>query len=522
MSISRSHKRRRILLIVDIVALLVAYIVMITLRFNWYFKKEWMIPLYRMIFVMELLFAALLNVYRGRKPGYKNVEELDPFEVFKETFINHVILIAFLLIVLMLTQNTYYFSRLAMGYLVILNMGFLYTFRMFYRAFLIKRGNPDIHRRRIAALCYEEDLATVKGHLSEELSKEFELDGVWKLDEAYPRDVVRTDKNSEVSEKRDALVNMIKNNGCSDAFVCIPDAPVNDTAAFVRNDVMKRLCRAGVNVYIGLSMDGIWITRHLIRDVGFYQASYFSAMAKKCRVLGVNFAVSNVENAVLYVKSHLKELRGKYICFCNVHTTVEASEHPDYMKIQNASALTFPDGHPIVGCLQKAGFIKAERIAGPDFMEYMFKTTMDGKVSHFFYGSSEETIELLKKKLPERFPGINIKGFYSPPFRELTEQEDEDVIHMLNSSGADLIWIGLGAPKQEKWMSEHEDKLSGVMLGVGAGFNFFAGNIKRAPVWIQKIGMEWLFRLFQDPKRLFRRYFQSNIKFIWKVFIQHK
>jgi exopolysaccharide biosynthesis WecB/TagA/CpsF family protein len=192
------------------------------------------------------------------------------------------------------------------------------------------------------------------------------------------------------------------------------------------------------------------------------------------------------------------------------------------MEIQNASALTFPDGQPIVNRIQKAGFVKAERIAGPDFMETMFSSTMDGKLSHFFYGSSEETIELLKEKLPKRFPGMDIRGFYSPPYRELTPEEDDEVIEMLNASGADFIWIGLGAPKQEKWMAAHEGKVHGVMLGVGAGFNFFAGNIKRAPMWVRKIGMEWLYRLFQDPKRLLKRYLVSNAKFIWRVYILRK
>jgi len=147
---------------------------------------------------------------------------------------------------------------------------------------------------------------------------------------------------------------------------------------------------------------------------------------------------------------------------------------------------------------------------------------MDGSLSHFFYGSTEETISLLKENLEKKYPGMDIRGYYSPPFRELTAEEDEEIIRMLNASGADLIWIGLGAPKQEKWMAAHENRLSGVMLGVGAGFNFFAGNIKRAPVWVRKIGMEWLYRLFQDPKRLFKRYFESNIKFIWKAIVLRK
>ena len=522
MGISRSHKRRRILAIVDLAALLVAYAVMITLRFHWYFKKAWMAPLYSMVLVMELLFVTLVNVYRGRRYDYRGVEHKDPLEVFKEVFENQVMNIVFLLIVLMLTQNTYYMSRLAMGYLVIFNMFFCYCFRMIYRAVLKKRGNPDYHRRKLVALSYSADIERTRGHLKEGLANEFELVDVLSIDEAYPKTEVREYKDDTVEAKRKELVDKVSELGCSDIFVGIPDKPMNDLACYIRNDIVRRFAEAGINTYYGLTVDGLWVTKKLIRNIGYYQASYFSAMVKRQSVLGVNFAVSNVENAVLYVRTHLKEMIGKYICFCNVHTTVEASEHPDYMAIQNGSALTFPDGQPIVNRIQKAGYVNAERIAGPDFMQVMFDSTMDGKVSHFFYGSSEETIELLKKKIPERFPGLDIRGYYSPPFRDLTEEEDEEIVRMLNASGADLIWIGLGAPKQEKWMAAHQGKISGVMLGVGAGFNFFAGNIKRAPSWIQKVGMEWLYRMFQDPKRLLKRYFATNIKFIWKVFVERK
>lgn len=520
MSLSRSHKRNRILLIVDFVSLSIAYIAMITLRFNWHFAKKWMAPLYGMIFVVEVMFVVLVDVYRSRRKNYKNLEDCDPVEVFKVVFENQILQFAFLLVVLMITQNTYYMSRLAMAYLVIFNVIFVLAGRLIYRFILRKKGNPERHRRKLVALVYESDREVLQGHLNE-LGIEYELEGILNLDAAYPRESVRTE-NDDIEQNRNELISHIKEIGCSDAFVCIPNKPMNDTADYIRKDIVGRLCDIGVNTYFGLSLDGIWITGNLIRDIGYYQAAYYSAMVKRCRVLGVNFAVSNVENAVLYVRSHIKSLIGKYICFCNVHTTVEASENEDYMSIQNGSALTFPDGQPIVNLIQKAGFVKAERIAGPDFMEAMFKSTMDGKVSHFFYGASEETIELLKEKLPARFPGMDIRGYYSPPYRELTPEEDEEVIDMLNSSGADLIWIGLGAPKQEKWMAAHQGQLSGVMLGVGAGFNFFAGNIKRAPVWIQKLGMEWLYRLFQDPKRLFKRYLESNAKFIWKVFFLRK
>lgn len=520
MSLSRSHRRKRILLIVDAAALSLAYIVMITLRFNWHFKKNWMIPLYAMVYVMEILFATLVNVYRSRRIDYRAIEDLDPLETFTEVVKNQIMIFVFLQIVLMVTKNTFFYSRLAMGYLIVLNFVFVLAFRLIYRGILIKSGNPDIHRRKLCALAYSKDADYVKANLKKGLGLEFELEDVYTIDDAYSAEDTRIADDYEAVINRQQLVTKVKEAGCSDVFLCIPDKL--DIADYIRKDLVRRFGDEGINTYYGLSLDGMWITSHLVRGVGYFQASYYSAMSKRCRVLGVNFAVSNVGNAVLYVRSHLKDFYGKYICFCNVHTTVEASEHPDYMKIQNASALTFPDGQPIVNRIQKAGYVKAERIAGPDFMEEMFSSTMDGKLSHFFYGSSEETIELLKKKLPERFPGIDIRGYYSPPFRELTQSEDDEVVEMLNASGADLIWVGLGAPKQEKWMAAHEGKVHGVMLGVGAGFNFYAGNIKRAPLWIQKIGMEWLYRLFQDPKRLLKRYLVSNAKFIWKALILRK
>jgi exopolysaccharide biosynthesis WecB/TagA/CpsF family protein len=216
---------------------------------------------------------------------------------------------------------------------------------------------------------------------------------------------------------------------------------------------------------------------------------------------------------------HVKELAGKYICFSNVHTSVMAREDAAYRDVLNGAAFVFPDGNPIAVLQQKEGYVGAKRVAGPDFMERMFNDTADGRLSHFFYGSTQETLDALKAALFEKYPGLDVRGMYSPPFRELTPEEDQADIDMINASGADIVWIGLGAPKQEKWMKAHEGKINGVMMGVGAGFNFHAGNIKRAPVWIQKIGFEWLYRLFQDPKRLFKRYFVTNVKFFWYLML---
>ncbi len=233
-----------------------------------------------------------------------------------------------------------------------------------------------------------------------------------------------------------------------------------------------------------------------------------------CRIFGIDYSVGNTKNAVSYVIKHMAELSGQYICFSNVHTTVMARENPDYAEVLNGSAFTFPDGAPIAALQRRRGMKEAERVAGPDFMEQMFRSTRDGRISHFFYGATQETLDALKISLEKKYPGIVIKGLYSPPFRALSPKEDQEAVDMINASGADIVWVGLGAPKQEKWMRAHKDRIKGVMMGVGAGFDFHAGTIKRAPVWIQRIGLEWLYRLFQDPGRLVKRYFVTNTKFI--------
>lgn len=208
-------------------------------------------------------------------------------------------------------------------------------------------------------------------------------------------------------------------------------------------------------------------------------------------------------------------LRGGYLCFSNVHTTVMAHDNEEYRAVQNGAALTFPDGAPVAKAQRMKGFAGAERVAGPDFMGRMFRDTMDGRVGHYFYGSTQETLDRLRESLEKNYPGIRICGMYSPPFRPTTPEEDAEDMKRINESGADIVWIGLGAPKQENWMAAHKEKLTGVMAGVGAGFNFYAGTVKRAPVWVQRIGLEWFYRLCQEPKKLFKRYVTTNLRFLW-------
>lgn len=240
---------------------------------------------------------------------------------------------------------------------------------------------------------------------------------------------------------------------------------------------------------------------------------------KEESILGVNIAVTNMNEVVTYILDNLEKLKGKYICVSNVHTTVMSYENPDYLNVQNSADLRIPDGKPLSLVCKKRGFKEASRVTGPELMEELFRIQ---DLSHYFYGSTEKTLKKLKQNLEIKFPNIKIAGMYSPPFRNLDDDEDKKIIDMINKSGADILWVALGAPKQENWMFKHKDKINALMIGVGAGFDYHAGNIKRAPKWMQKLSLEWLYRLFQDPKRLFKRYLKTNFKFIRLVGKENK
>ena len=190
-----------------------------------------------------------------------------------------------------------------------------------------------------------------------------------------------------------------------------------------------------------------------------------------------------------------------------------AHDDAHYHEVQKSAAFVLPDGKPLSVYSRKHGFPEAERVTGPDLMLELF--ARENGLKHYFYGGSPETLQMLEQKLRERYPHLQIAGMVSPPFRSLSEKEDAAEVEKINASGADIIWVGLGAPKQENWMYDHRDKVHGVMIGVGAGFDYHAGNIKRAPMWMQKLSLEWLYRLMQDPKRLFKRYLVTNTRYLW-------
>jgi N-acetylglucosaminyldiphosphoundecaprenol N-acetyl-beta-D-mannosaminyltransferase len=241
-----------------------------------------------------------------------------------------------------------------------------------------------------------------------------------------------------------------------------------------------------------------------------------------CNILGVNIAAINMNRLLDFTEKHIKDLSGDYMCVSNVHTTVTAYENEKYRSIQNGGIMAIPDGGPLSTVGRKRGFKDMERTTGPSYMEEILKVSVEKGYRHYFYGSTEETLEKLFTKLNDCYPGIQIAGMYSPPFRKLSKDEDEAIIERINETNPDFIWVGLGAPKQEIWMAAYQGKVNGFMVGVGAAFDYFAENISRAPKWMQKANLEWLYRLIQDPKRLFKRYLHTNPKFIWLAMIRGK
>ena len=237
---------------------------------------------------------------------------------------------------------------------------------------------------------------------------------------------------------------------------------------------------------------------------------------KKAKLFGLPVAVCSPEKAVERIVSAGEERGGKYVTFCNVHTLITARRDPEYKEVQRSACLVMPDGKPLSWLLRKRG-IPAEQIAGPDFMERMLSLPEEMNGSHYFYGSTVETLKDLGNSLEERYPHARIVGMESPSFGEMTEKEEREAVERMNASGADYIWVALGAPKQERFMYRNAKYAKGMMLGVGAAFDFHSGHVRRAPKKMRNMGLEWLYRLMQDPRRLWKRYLVTNTRFLLLV-----
>lgn len=240
-----------------------------------------------------------------------------------------------------------------------------------------------------------------------------------------------------------------------------------------------------------------------------------------CNIMGVDIAAIDMQWLLDFTDKYIKDLSGDYMCVSNVHTTVTSWEDKNYCEVQNGGIMAIPDGGPLSSVGQKRGFKSMKRTTGPSYFNEIIKISAEKGYRHYFYGSTQETLEKLYQKLNEDYPGVQIAGMYSPPFCSMIE-EDKAIVERINETNPDFVWIGLGAPKQEKWMAMHQGIVSGFMVGIGAGFDYFAGNIERAPEWMQKNNLEWVYRLIQDPKRLFKRYWHTNTGFIWHAYLRGK
>jgi N-acetylglucosaminyldiphosphoundecaprenol N-acetyl-beta-D-mannosaminyltransferase len=242
---------------------------------------------------------------------------------------------------------------------------------------------------------------------------------------------------------------------------------------------------------------------------------------QRVNVLGVGVDAIDMSTAVSRIFDALATERGGYVCVTGVHGVMEAQRDHEFRQILNRSLVTTPDGMPTVWLGRLNGFRAMRRVYGPDLMLEVCRRSVQTGATHFLYGGNEGVAEELARRLCDRFPGIRIVGTYSPPFRALSGDEEQKLRSQLDALKPDLLWVGLSTPKQERFMAKYQGTLAAkIMIGVGAAFDMHSGRTRQAPRWMQRSGLEWFFRLLQEPRRLFKRYAVNNPAFLWYVLQQ--
>ena len=241
----------------------------------------------------------------------------------------------------------------------------------------------------------------------------------------------------------------------------------------------------------------------------------------RVNILGVGVSAVNMELALAAISQWIKARTPHYVCVTPVHSIMDCYGDESLRAIYNRAGMVTPDGMPVVWLTRLQGHDHVRRVYGPDLMFALCKYSLAFGYRHYFYGGAEGVAQQLADILSARFPGLQVAGAYSPPFRELSADEDAQIVAKINATHPDIVWVGLGAPKQEYWMASHQELLTApVLIGVGAAFDFHTGRKKQAPRWMQRSGLEWVFRLISEPKRLWQRYLYSNPRFILAVFLQ--
>jgi len=240
------------------------------------------------------------------------------------------------------------------------------------------------------------------------------------------------------------------------------------------------------------------------------------------RVLGVRVDAVQIGDVVKRMEEWIEGREaGRTIAVTGMHGVMEAQHEEEFGRILEGATLVVPDGYPLVVLGRRSGYELARRVYGPELMEEFCRETARKGYRHYFYGGAEGVAEELARRFAGRFAGMKIAGTYCPPYRALTEEEEREVREKIRASRADVVWVGLSTPKQERWMARQREALGvPVMVGVGAAFDFHTGRVAQAPRWMRENGMEWFFRLVSEPRRLWRRYLVNGSEFAWLVLLE--
>lgn len=250
-------------------------------------------------------------------------------------------------------------------------------------------------------------------------------------------------------------------------------------------------------------------------------AESVAAAPSRVKVLGIGVSAINMERALDIIEGWISRLERRYVCVTSVHGVMESQTDPELARIHAQAGMVTPDGMPLVWLSRLRGERAVDRVYGPDLLLACCARAAQRGWRFFFYGGDEGVAERLAERLVEQFPGLRVVGTFTPPFRPLTDAEDADVVRRINASDADIVWVGLSTPKQERWMAEHRDRLRvPVLVGVGAAFDINSGRVRQAPRWMRENGLEWTYRLVQEPRRLWRRYILQGSQFVFFVALE--
>jgi N-acetylglucosaminyldiphosphoundecaprenol N-acetyl-beta-D-mannosaminyltransferase len=241
----------------------------------------------------------------------------------------------------------------------------------------------------------------------------------------------------------------------------------------------------------------------------------------RINVLGVGVSTTSMAQTLSIIEQWIEVGAQHYLCACTVYTVLECQRDAQLRRQINRASLTIPDGMPLVWLAHLCGYHHVERVYGPDLLLALAARGVERGYRHFFYGGAPGVATRLAEVLMNRLPGLSVVGTLSPPFRPLSPLEDADVVAQINASRPDLVWVGLGTPRQDRWVAEHVGRIQApALIPIGAAFDFIAGRVRQAPRWMQRRGLEWLFRLSQEPRRLWRRYLIGNPMFIALLCLQ--